>query len=108
MKKVLIPVLLSMLTTPAFAGTWVNLGQVEGTYVDMRANPGRFLVKHSLARTDDCTNSGNVYHLDLGTDDAKLAVAVIQSAEARGKEVRFYYEGCSVAGYPIIKIASTF
>lgn len=100
---------LLLLTNSVFAdNTWTGYGKVLATYVDMRGTPGRILIKHESERNDECTNNGSYYHLDLGNPDSQFAYSLILSAEAKQQDIRMYYSGCSTAGYPVIKIVSTF
>ena len=109
MKKLLIGALITLASTSSFAaGTWSTMGKVEASYVDMRTTAGRALIKHQAARADSCTNNGNLYHLDLSHASAQHAYSLILSAEARRVDVRFYHDGCSTDGFPVIKIASTY
>lgn len=93
----------------AESNVWTPRATVLGTYVDIRGTPARVLVKHDSVREDNCTNNGQYYHLDLGHQDSEHVLALILSAEATGKPVRilYYKDICSAAGYPVIKIVSS-
>ena len=110
--KILNALILTATLTSMFsvaAPRWSPTGTIIGHQVDMRSTEGRVLVRHSAARgEDECSNNGNYYNLDLGSDKAQAAHAAIMAAEATQKEVRFYVNGCSPAGYPNIDIVSSF
>lgn len=85
---------------------WTQLGKIEGIFVDLRGYEGgnRVLIKHSFPRIDSCSNtSANYFFLDVGTPEAQMAYSLILSSQAKNKDMRFAWEGCSTTGYPLIK-----
>lgn len=107
--KIIVTLLLGFISSSVLAaGKWVAKGTIEGVYVDNRASFERILFRHSIPRDgDDCSNNGNYYELEVGTDFGKHALSVILSAEASQRELILFLDGCSSSGFPIAKIVSS-